>query len=100
MLNEQKKLRINSNIILDESMSIIWKIIAIFYIFGLIAMLMLGRIGVYGDVILLFLFAFVPGFGLIFEFPHIAIPYYVIAFGLLYWWEKRKRKAKVEKNLV
>jgi hypothetical protein len=74
-------------------MSIIWKIIGIFYIFGLIAALMLGRIGPYGDVILLFLFAFVPGFLLIFEFPYIAIPYYIVALSLLYWWEKRKRMA-------
>jgi uncharacterized BrkB/YihY/UPF0761 family membrane protein len=81
-------------------MSIIWKIIGIFYIFGLIAALMLGRIGPYGDIILLFLFAFVPGFLLIFEFPHIAIPYYIVAFSLLYWWEKRKRKTKVEENVV
>jgi hypothetical protein len=43
----------------------------------------------------------ITGIMAIFSFPYIAIPYYIIAFSLLYWWEKRKSKRKVEaKNVV
>jgi membrane protein implicated in regulation of membrane protease activity len=43
----------------------------------------------------------ITGIMAVFSFPYIGIPYYIVAFSLLYWWEKRKRNVKVEtKNVV
>jgi len=80
-------------------MSILTKIFLIICIFG-IAMSFKFPITPYMSHLVYVTIAPITGIIAIFAFPYIAIPYYIIAFGLLYWWEKRKRKAKVEKNLV
>jgi hypothetical protein len=81
------------------------KIFLIIYIFGFAYCLWVIFHGVgllpYAGFEQIFILAPLAGVMLIFLLPHIAIPYYIVAFSLLYWWEKRKERKKVEaKNVV
>jgi len=89
-----------------------FKIFLIIYLFGLAFAIISSLPSVIYPVLvsspcipysLGYLFVSIPLFlsiALIFWLPHVAIPYYIVAFSMLYWWEKRKRKTKVEENVV
>jgi hypothetical protein len=86
-------------------MSIIGKIFMIIYFCGIFITFALAQMGKmwfpFGDVVLIFLAAPLAGIAYIVQEPYLAIPYYIVALSLLYWWEKRKRNVKVEtKNVV
>jgi Na+-driven multidrug efflux pump len=91
-------------------MNIVLKVFLIIYVYGLIAPWITGimqgapfiNILVALGFSLPWIFLLAPLYGIGFAIINwqIAIPYYAVAFGLLYWWEKRKRKTKMEENVV
>jgi len=86
-----------SKISLGIRLHIVWKVLAIIYGFGFILSLydLIRATHFYlGLAVYYFILTPLALPFMVIVFWNIALPYFAVTLGLLYWWEKRKQKIK------